>query len=581
MASVVYDSKAIIPAPLVTITKVFRVAGDGKKHGTGYEISLAGTLLPFRGSPSGNYAPLGDPSNAFWILGGYPPDETYVGGDTPFVQLERKQEALRWLFREDGKVLEWYGGAASPVKCRPKILSINFPEGQWANRCEYRIELETEYLTGINDEDVFKTSGLQDVSEEWQFSEVPGHDAKVYEISHIVSVKGLLTFDEDTGTETEAWNNAKTWCDSRITGTPDSDFVTYATTFTNWVNGKYTKNTNIAERDGSYSITEIWTIREAGPNQLDATYIEESFTIIQRSKENEADVTYNGTIYGLHEQEHTGGSSAVENAKAVIPTNAEAKAAAEAALGTLLEDYELPVSPTQKNTTINEKDAVVTFSFNWSVGEETAYNQVNEATISYNSNDGVYTLVLNVDIEGKGATKTERLDNARNNIPSDTDALTLAQDLIGSQKPDNVTFTGDHTAKSSAINEARGTSRTSWTWTDKDENNVDISVEIAYPKIISAKILIPGRTAGPIIQRINTATAQQITVNYRSEGHDSKPDTDGIADIMDDAGGVPYGPAISPWYPGSYILENDREIWSSTTGKYSRTRVHTVTESGS
>ena len=178
MASVVYDNKAIIPAPLVTITKAYRSSGDGDKHGINYEISLVGTLLPFKGSPSGNY-PLGDPSDAFWTLGGYPPDETYVGGDTPFVRLERKQEALRWLFRQDGKILEWYGGAGSPVKCRPRILSINFPEGQWVNRCEYRIDLEAEYLTGIVDEDVFDGSGIQDVSEEWQFNEVPGHNGKI------------------------------------------------------------------------------------------------------------------------------------------------------------------------------------------------------------------------------------------------------------------------------------------------------------------------------------------------------------------------------------------------------------------
>ena len=68
MASVVYDSKAIIPAPLVSVTKVYRTAGDGGKHGVGYEISLAGTILPFRGSPSGSYT-LGDPSDAFWTLG--------------------------------------------------------------------------------------------------------------------------------------------------------------------------------------------------------------------------------------------------------------------------------------------------------------------------------------------------------------------------------------------------------------------------------------------------------------------------------------------------------------------------------
>lgn len=581
MASVVYDNKAIIPSPLVTITKVYRASDDGEKHGVSYDISLAGTLLPFRGSPSGNY-PLGDPSDAFWTLSNYPPDETYVGGDTPFARLERKQEALRWLFREDGKILEWYGGAASPVKCRPKVISINFPEGQWVNRCNYSIELEAEYLTGITDEDVFDTSGLQSVSEEWQFNEVTGHDGKVYEITHTVSAQGTLTFNEVTGSETSAWSNAKDWCDNRVTGSPDSTFVTYATSFTNWVNGGYIKSTNVAERNGSYAITEIWTIREAGPGEIAATYTEESFTIINRAQNNAVDVSYNGTIYGLQDQERTGGSSAVVSARNAVPTNSEAKATTETALGTLLGDYEIPISPTQKNVTINEKDAVVTFAFDWSASEDADYVQGNEATLSYNSSDGLYTLVLNVDIEGKGDTKTIRLNNARSNIPLDTDARTLAVSLIGSQIPGGISFDGNHVSKTNVLNETQGTSRTSWTWNDRDENNVDISVEISYPKTISAKISIPGRIAGPIIQRINTATAQQITVGYQSEGHGStKPDIDTIADVMDDAGGVPYGIGISPWFPGSYILENDNEIWNPTTGKYRRVRVHTVTESGS
>jgi len=581
MASVVYDSKAIIPAPLVTITKVYRSSGDGDKHGVTYDISLAGTLLPFRGSPSGNYT-LGDPSDAFWTLGGYPADETYVGGDTPFVRLERKQEALRWLFREDGKVLEWYGGAASPVKCRPIVKSISFPEGQWADRCEYRIDLEAEYLTGIIDEDVFDGSGIVDVSEEWQFNEVPGHDGQVYEISHVVSAKGALTFDEVTGDETQAWSNAKTWCDARITGTPDSSFVSYATSFTDWVNGSYTKNTNIAEKDGSYAVTETWIIKSAGPGETAATYTEKSFTVVHKTDDDTVDVSYNGTIYGLAEQERTGNSSASSNAKAAVPTNTQAKTEAETALGTLLESYVIPTTPTQKNITINEKDGIVSFSFNWSAGESATYTQGNEATISYNSSDGVYTLVLTVDINGNGDTPTERLDNARSNIPTDSAALTLAQTLVGSQKPAGITFTGDHVAKTSALNEKRGSSRTSWTWTDRDANNVEITVDIAYPQTIAPKISIPGRIAGPIIQRINTATAKQITVNYRSEGHGStKPDSDTIADTMDAAGGIPYGPLISPWYPGSYILENDREVWSPSNGKYTRSRTHTVTESGS
>lgn len=575
MASVVYDGKAIIPSPLVTVSKIYRIDGGGEKHGTIYNVSLIGTLLPFRGSPSGNYN-LGDPSNAFWTVGGYPSDETYVGGDTPFAQIERKQEALRWLFREDGKWLEWYGGASPPIRCRPKIISVNFPAGQWSDRCDYSIEFETESLVGLADEDVFNQSGIQDVSEEWSFDEVIGHNGKVYTVNHTVSAKGIMTFDKVTGSEITAWSNAKSWCDVRIDGTPDSDFVTYATSFANWVNGGYIKNTNISERDGSYAIVETWTIREAGAGEVAATYIEESFTVVHRTKDDAVDVSYNGTIYGLQDSERTGGSSAVSNAKAVIPTNASAKAVAEASLGTLLDGYEIPVSPTQKNITINEKDAVVVFNFDWSAGEDATYTQGNEATLSYNSNDGVYSLVLNVGIEGKGDTKTERLDNARTNVPSDVVALALALTLIGSQKPPTVTFTGSHISKSSALNETRGVARVSWTWTDKDDNNVNITVGITYPQIIAAKIIIPGRRDGPVIQRMNTATAKQISVNYNSEGHDSKPDSDTIADVMDAAGGVPYGPEITPWSPGSYILENDNESWNSITGKYSRVRVHTV-----
>lgn len=565
MASVLYDGKAIIPAPLITITKSYRAAGDGTKHGVGYEISLIGTLLPFRGSPSGNYPSPGDPSNAFWILGGYPPDEIYAGGNVPFERLERKQEALRWLFREDGKIFEWQGAPASPVKCCPKIRSITFPEGQWADRCEYRIELEAEYLTGVIDEDMFDASGLQDVSEEWQFNEVVGHDGKVYEISHIVSAKGALTFE---GGETRGWLNAKNWCVTKIANIPDSDFVTYATNFTNWVNGGYTKSTNVAERDGSYAITETWIIREAGPGETAKTYIEKSFNVIHRTEDDAVDVSYNGTIYGLSEQERTGGPLAVAFAKTVVPSNAEAKIATTTALGTLLEGYIIPTSPTQKNIVVNEKDAIVTFGFDWSASEYANYIQGNEATISYNSSDGVHTLVLNVDIEGKGDTKAERLNNARDNIPSDAGGLVLAQTLIGSQKPTGITFTGNHIAKSSALNETQGTSRISWTWTDKAENNVDITVETAYPQTIVAKIPIPGRIAGPIIQRINTVTAKQITVTYSSEGHETKPIALTITNTMDNKGNI----------QESYILENDRENWNEITGKYTRVRTHTVTE---
>jgi hypothetical protein len=109
------------------MNKSYDTDGDGTKRGSAYRITLTGTFVPFRGSPSGSYTSL---DQAFWTLSGDPPDETYAGGNEDFNHILRKQEALRWLFSEDGGILEWQpSGGQPPVKCYPRVLSISFPEG--------------------------------------------------------------------------------------------------------------------------------------------------------------------------------------------------------------------------------------------------------------------------------------------------------------------------------------------------------------------------------------------------------------------------------------------------------------------
>ena len=139
--SVVYtrsDSvgRKIIPAPLLSITKNYNSDEDGTKRGTLYSINVQGTLLPYRGSPSGNYSTL---ETAFWTLSGQPPDQPVgVTDGESFDLLLRKQEALRWFFSENGGTFEWQPlGGQPPVRCYPRIISIDFPEGQWADRSDY------------------------------------------------------------------------------------------------------------------------------------------------------------------------------------------------------------------------------------------------------------------------------------------------------------------------------------------------------------------------------------------------------------------------------------------------------------
>lgn len=566
-----YNGRKIIPAPLVNVNKVYYKSGDGSKTGTVYELSLTGTLLPFKGSPSGTY-PIGHPSQAFWTLSDYPPDETYAGNGADFASINRKQEALRWLFSQEGKSLEWQGVGGQPVvKCNPRIKSIIFPEGIWADKCDYSVELEADwiYVPGGGDlyEDTFNVNLIVEATEDWQFQEQEGHNDTVFSVTHNVSAKSILGYDE-TGTEIgPAWSGAKTWCDSKITGSVDSILMLNAVGYDSWIGGSYSKSTSINERDGSCSIVEAWII---SPN---VTFTDKSFSISQDMNNDIIDVSYNGTIYGISDGTHTGNSQAIANAKSAVPTNAQAKTEATSTLTDFLGDNVIPNAPTQKDITINNNNGTVAFSFNWSAGEDSTYTQENEATLSFNSSDGLYEVVLTVNINGVGEDNDTRLTNAKAAIPTDADARILALTILSGQIPGGVTISTAHVSKSTAINEGQGSVQLSWTWNSSDENNVDVQVEITYPQIITAQIVIPGRIAGPIIQKMNTRTAQQVSVTYNSENNSSKPDSDTIAVLMNTYGGViDYG----QWHIDSWVLENDRETWNPITGKYSRTRTHTI-----
>jgi len=81
MARVIYFGQAIIPGPLIQITKNYIKSGDGTNLGVNYGVILTGTLLPFRGSPSGSSV---SPADAFWTLSGDPPDESFADNDAAF-----------------------------------------------------------------------------------------------------------------------------------------------------------------------------------------------------------------------------------------------------------------------------------------------------------------------------------------------------------------------------------------------------------------------------------------------------------------------------------------------------------------
>jgi len=571
MAKVIYDSKLIIPAPLVTINKNYTKAGDDTNIGITYDIVLHGTLLPFRGSPSGTSI---SPANAFWDQTGYPPDEVFGDNDTAFVHLIKKEEALRWLFSTEGKLLEIFAcDTDSCIRCNPKIISINFEEGQWVDRVNYTITLKADWILinglSTDKEDILEVNLLNSVNEEWNFEEQVGQDGNIYKVSHTVFAQGILGYDENglpfsnigEVSGGEAWKHAKKWCDARVFGSVDTNIISAILGASGLIGGSYTKNGSLGESDGNYSIAETWILSPS------IYFIEKQFSIT-RGLDGLYSVTYDGRIFGLSDGERTGGPQAIINAKTGIPTDAQAKSDTEAALGVLLSDLQVGISPSQKSISINNNEGSIGFSFGWSADEDETFRQVCEAGINFNEGDGSYTLSLSCTIDGKGSGIVDKLANAKAVIPTDLEAHTMALDIIGDQLPSGIIIGTQITSKTVSINETQGSVRYSYTWKNIDNtfSNYDINIDIQFPNDVFASIPIPGRIGGPIIQDMETTTSQIVTVTLNSNNNLVKPDNATIISLIENAAE----------FESTWLLQSDKETYSPTNKKYTRSRSYLV-----
>ena len=327
--------RKIIPAPLVAINKVYQSNPDGSRKGTLYNITLTGTLLPFNGSPSGIYTT--NPGNSFWTQTGYPPDVTYEENNEDFNHILRKQEALRWLFNEDGGSLEWQPASGQPVvKCNPRLKSINFANGVWADRCDFTIEFEADwiYLHGTSVDDNLSLDLIESSQESWTFQEVTGRVGDQCAVTHNVSAKGKRGFDEngELYDDMEAWEHAKMYVDALATGLINDLVRTGGTDGSLEKYGNYVKTVAIDEDAGGYSVTEEWLL------SVEVTYTEEQFSANYSSSNDFYEVTYNGTIYGVGSNVYAraGAELTMNAAKNSIPSEDHARTRALLKLGSII-----------------------------------------------------------------------------------------------------------------------------------------------------------------------------------------------------------------------------------------------------
>ena len=558
-----YNSKKIIPSPLVSVSKNYINTGSDSHLGVTYDLQLTGTLVPFRGSPSGNYNNIND---AFWTGLGEPPDQVFETNPGDFNSLLRKQEAIRHLFNVDGKSLEWQPGSGVAVRSNPRVKSINFTQDIWVNRVDYTIDLQSDFIfiNGIGTEDsTLAVSGaLKAATEQWTFGEIEGQAGSGFNVTHNVSAQAATIYDTN-GTlleGKEAWEHSRDFVNDKVVGTVDTNIMNKVLGVTTWIGGRYTTTTTVSEKAGTYSIDESWVLRPSN------SFITENFSVVFNEDIDDPTITYNGTIFGLSNGERAGGQLALTSAKNALPSNAQARTSAIANIGSLISSATIPDFPNTKNIGLNQTDGTLTFSFVWKTGDGALSTKTQEAALTFDANTGIYSLSLVCDITGVGETAADKVTNAKAAIVSDSQARTDALAIMGDQLPAGITISTDHQTKSTSINNTTGKIRVTWAWTSADANNVTITVDTSFSGVIIAEIDIPGRTVGPILQSMGTVTSQVITISLEGQ-FDTKPANATIIAQMNAELGIPVGDTH---------VTNDDESFSVTTGRYRRNRTYVV-----
>lgn len=266
MARVLYDGKRLIPAPLVTINKSFQKSGNGEIIGSIFSLTLTGTIVAYMGSP--------DSSGTFWTASDYPSDEV-IEADNRLGAIQRKQEAIRHLFRQEGLQFEIQSSISDePVRCNPRITSIDFAEGIWYDRCDYTITMECDQLVGgdFAEEDNFNQY-ISDASEEWSIDTNDEHAETLgvpitYALTHTISANGKKFYDSTGAVPKEAWEYAKDFVTSRL-GYDGNLLASGTLGIPQYYNGvNHARSENIDKQGGSYSVTENWVLASGGATEV-------------------------------------------------------------------------------------------------------------------------------------------------------------------------------------------------------------------------------------------------------------------------------------------------------------------------
>jgi hypothetical protein len=359
------------PSPLVSIASNLNKVG-GENVGVTYSITLTGTILEDRGTP---YAVKMQDNTAFKYYDGTSPtgigpygqfDNTggHSENNRPKIQpipenskldaIFSKQRALKSLFAIDGQRLEIMPvhGDEPAVVCYPRVVSIDFQEGLYINKCDYSITLEADTLlnknltidddgnplpadskvaiSGANDghttQQVIALSGafIESFSESWNI-EVDDERAenlsipRSYRITHSVSAQGKTHhFPSGGGVhKIAAWQNAKNYvvntllAKSGILDYPNTSPLPYPSVNNQLGSGtinlvdtyrgfNHTRTEDIDVAGGSFSVSETFLLASGD------SYEDYNMSVSKGIDTAFVSVSIDGTVTGLNEVSPSG-----------------------------------------------------------------------------------------------------------------------------------------------------------------------------------------------------------------------------------------------------------------------------------
>jgi hypothetical protein len=310
---VLYRGERIVPAPLVAISKNNIRTGNDEKVGTGFILTLTGTLLPHKGTPYTDGSSFTDPTAD-------PSDQTVTRRPSGLMS---KMAALRDLFAEDGKLFHIYPCDLSDeeIACYPIVQSVDFNDGTWTSDIDYQIVLTCPIVSGTlngttfsvfpSGEDASLYPYIKDSSESWSIETAePESDVKIrqhtFRVTHNLSAVGQRVFFASGSNHLhgvinrEPWEWAKSWCESKLITNPvypvmtsgaSSGILNYPSGYLNAYN--HLRTYTIDKGAGAYAVNDTWILSSGN------AFEDFSITVQQSADDGLTAVSVEGNIQGL------------------------------------------------------------------------------------------------------------------------------------------------------------------------------------------------------------------------------------------------------------------------------------------